>query len=130
MILRYTAPACIAVAGLLLAGCAAPASPTTGERNSSSPTPSSEQSTAGAAPCLSEEERITAAETAARDALPDAPMWKGMTFQGTVVDDTDVCVDRTWAPGGGPSYTGGPAGYVVVSFPEGDLGRAAGRDLC
>lgn len=123
MILRYTAPACIAVAGLLLAGCAAPASPTTGERNSSSPTPSSEQSTAGAAPGLSEEERITAAETAARDALPDAPIWKGMTFRAVILDEKEVCVDRTWPEGGGTGGTGGNAGYVIVGFPELELGE-------
>lgn len=60
---------------------------------------------------------------AAQESLPDAPIWKGMSFQGVVVDEIDVCVDRAWAPGGGPTDTGGPAGYVVVSFPEADVGE-------
>lgn len=115
---RYTAPACIAVAGLLLAGCAAPASPTARETSSSSRTPSPEQSSATAASGLSEEELISAAEAAARDELPDAPIWKGMTFRGFVMDEEAVCVDRTWPEGGGPEKTGGNAGYVIVGFPE------------
>lgn len=123
MIPRYTLPACIAVAGLLLAGCAAPASPTAAETSPSSPTPSPEQSSAVAESSMSADERIAAAETAARDSLPDVPIWEGVTFQGVMVDETEVCVDRTWAPGGGPLDTGGPAGYVVVSFPDVNLGE-------
>jgi hypothetical protein len=40
-----------------------------------------------------------------------------MTFKGVVVDDSEICVERTWAPGGGPEKLGGNAGYVVVSSP-------------
>ncbi|MEV7134875.1 DUF2511 domain-containing protein [Arthrobacter sp. NPDC093128] len=113
---RYTAPACIAFAGLLLAGCAAPASPTAQETSTPS---TSTVSTASAAPVstLTDAERVTKAEAEVQAELPNAPIWKGMTFKGVVVDDSEICVDRTWAPGGGPDHVGGNAGYVVVSFP-------------
>lgn len=66
---------------------------------------------------------MTKAETAAQAALPNAPIWKGMTFKGVVVDGSEIYVDRTWAPGGGPEKLGGNAGYVVVSFPAVALGK-------
>jgi hypothetical protein len=66
---------------------------------------------------------VTKAETAAQAALPNAPIWKGMTFKGVIVDASVICVDRTWAPGGGPEKLGGNAGYVVVSFPAAALGK-------
>ncbi|MET1085858.1 MAG: DUF2511 domain-containing protein [Arthrobacter sp.] len=66
---------------------------------------------------------MTKAEKAVQAELPNAPIWKGMTFKGVVVDDSEVCVDRTWAPGGGPDKVGGNAGYVVVSFPAVALGK-------
>ncbi len=46
-----------------------------------------------------------------------------MTFKGVVVDEAKICVDRTWAPGGGPEKLGGNAGYVVVSFPAVMVGK-------
>jgi hypothetical protein len=46
-----------------------------------------------------------------------------MTFKGVVVDESEICVDRTWAPGGGPEKLGGNAGYVVVSFPAPSASR-------
>lgn len=61
---------------------------------------------------------MTSAEAAALAELPDAPIWKGMTFDGVVVNESEICVDRTWRPGGGIDHKGGNAGYVVVSFPE------------
>ncbi|WP_311380760.1 DUF2511 domain-containing protein [Arthrobacter sp. ISL-28] len=66
---------------------------------------------------------MTKAEAAAQAELPNAPIWKGMTFKGVVVDESEICVDRTWAPGGGPDKLGGNAGYVVVSFPAVTLGK-------
>jgi hypothetical protein len=72
---------------------------------------------------LTDAERVTKAETAVQAALPDAPIWKDMTFKGVVVDASEICVDRTWAPGGGPDDLGGNAGYVVVSFPAVALGK-------
>jgi len=50
--------------------------------------------------------------------LPDAPIWEGLTVNGVKVSKRVVCVDRTWAPGGGPDNKGGDAGYVVVKFPK------------
>jgi hypothetical protein len=69
---------------------------------------------------LTDEERVAAAEMAAEQELPDAPIWVGTTFAGVVVDETDICVDRTWGPGGGPGGVGAgeSAGHVVVSFPS------------
>lgn len=113
---RYTAPACMAFVGLLLAGCAAPVSPTAEETS----TPST-----SAAPVitLTDAERVSKAEAAVQAELPNAPIWMGMTFKGVVVDESEICVDRTWAPGGGPDALGGNAGYVVVSFPAVALGK-------
>jgi hypothetical protein len=109
---RYIAPAFLAFASLLLAGCAASATPTAQET-------STQPASTAAAPViqLTDAERVTKAEKAVQAELPNAPIWKGMTFKGVVVDDSEVCVDRTWAPGGGPDKVGGNAGYVVVSFP-------------
>jgi PBP1b-binding outer membrane lipoprotein LpoB len=77
---RYTAPARIAFAGLLLAGCAAPMSPTAEETS----TPSTPTVSTSAAPVstLSDAERVTKAEAAVQAELPNAPIWKGMTFKG------------------------------------------------
>ncbi|MET3934867.1 hypothetical protein [Arthrobacter sp. OAP107] len=118
---RYTAPASIVFAGLLFAGCAAPSSPTAQE----APTPSTSTPSTAAAPVstLTDAERVTEAEAAVKAELPNAPIWKGMTFKGVVVDESEICVDRTWAPGGGPEKLGGNAGYVVVSFPAVTLGK-------
>lgn len=66
---------------------------------------------------------VTSAESAAAASLPDAPIWEGMTFDGLVVNDSEVCVDRTWPPGGGVDNKGGNAGYVVVVFPEVTVGE-------
>lgn len=117
-----TVPACIAFAGLLLAGCGAPVAPAA--QKTSTPSPST-VFPASAAPVstLADAERATKAEAAAQAVLPNAPIWKGMTFKGVVVDDSEFCVDRTWAPGGGPEKLGGNAGYVVVSFPAVALGN-------
>ncbi|MEV7132174.1 hypothetical protein AB0N24_04730 [Arthrobacter sp. NPDC093128] len=117
---RYTAPACIAFAGLLLSGCA-PASPASGE--TSSPSTSTVSTSATPVSTLTDAERVTKAEAAVQAELPNAPIWKGMTFKGVVVDASEICVDRTWAPGGGPDKLGGNAGYVVVSFPAVALGK-------
>ncbi|MET3172945.1 UNVERIFIED_ORG: hypothetical protein ABIB52_000773 [Arthrobacter sp. UYCu721] len=118
---RYTAPACIAFASLLLAGCAAPVAPTAQETS----TPSASTVSTAAAPVstLTDAERVSKAEAATQAELPNAPIWKGMTFIGVVVDASEICVDRTWAPGGGPDKLGGNAGYVVVSFPAVVLGK-------
>lgn len=118
---RYTAPACIAFAGLLLAGCAAPMSPTTEE--TSTPSTSTVSTSAAPVSTLTDAERVTKAEAAVQAELPNAPIWKGMTFKGIVVDESEICVDRTWAPGGGLDHLGGNAGYVVVSFPAVALGK-------
>lgn len=121
MTFRHIAPACIAFAGLLLSGCGAPVPPTAGE----TPTPSASTASTSAAPViqLTDAERVTKAEAAVKAELPNAPIWKGMTFKGVVVDESEICVDRTWAPGGGPEKLGGNAGYVMVSFPAVALGK-------
>lgn len=116
---RYAAPASMVFAGLLLAGCAAPTSPTADE---TSP-PSTPSASAAPVSTLTDAERVTKAEAAAQAELPNAPIWKGMTFKGVVVEESEVCVDRTWAPGGGPQKLGGNAGYVVVSFPGVAVGK-------
>lgn len=66
---RYTATACIAFVGLLLAGCAAPASPTAEETS----TPSTSMVSTSAAPVstLTDAERVTKAEAAVQAELPN-----------------------------------------------------------
>lgn len=66
---------------------------------------------------------IHRAEAAAKDVLPDAPIWKGVKFAGSVVHGSTVCVDRTWPRNGGIDGKGGNAGYVLVSFPDETLGE-------
>lgn len=61
---------------------------------------------------------IVRAEAAVKGELPDAPIWEGMKFKGVVVDDSAICVDRTYREGGGLDGNGGNAGYVLVSFPD------------
>jgi hypothetical protein len=74
-------------------------------------------------PTLSQPEMIQRAEAAAKGELPEAPIWEGMTFAGSVVNASTVCVDRTWRPGGGVDGKGGSAGYVLVTLPGKTLGE-------
>ncbi|MCR8526236.1 hypothetical protein WB334_25240, partial [Escherichia coli] len=53
---------------------------------------------------------IAKAEAAVKGELPDAPIWEGMKFKGVVVDDSTICVDRTYREGGGLDGNGGSAG--------------------
>lgn len=82
-----------------------------------------ETPTIPAEPSMSESEMTRRAEAAAKNSLPDAPIWEGMKFKGSVIDDSTVCVDRTWARNGGLDGKGGNAGYVVVTFPDESLGE-------
>jgi hypothetical protein len=50
---------------------------------------------AAAVSTLIDAERVTKAEAAAQAELPNAPIWKGMTFKGVVVDESEICVGRT-----------------------------------
>lgn len=72
---------------------------------------------------LSDTERISSAEKLVLAQLPEAPIWKGISAKGVVVDKSEICVDRTYGPGGGPGGAGGNAGYVVVEFPSSKLGE-------
>lgn len=76
-----------------------------------------------AAPTLSQPDMIKGAVATVEGSLPDAPIWEGMTFAGSVVDDKTVCVDRTYRPGGGLNGKGGSAGYVLVTFPGKTMGE-------
>lgn len=96
---------------LALAACSSPA-------QSEQPAPKLQET-----PTLSQAEMIQGAEAAVKGELPDAPIWKGMTFAGSVVNDSTVCVDRTWRPGGGVDGKGGSAGYVLVTLPGKTLGE-------
>jgi hypothetical protein len=103
-------------ASALLAGCSGAAEPT--------PTPPSPSPSAEATP-MSDAERVARAEQLVKGELSDAPIWAGMTFGAVVVDETEVCVDRNWGPGGGPGGVvgGASAGYVLVVFPRETLGE-------
>lgn len=67
--------------------------------------------------------RIKKAEKLVLAELPDAQMWEGLTVNGVKVSKRVICVDRTWAPGGGPDDKGGNAGYVVVKFAKKKTGK-------
>lgn len=71
---------------------------------------------------LTDDERVARAVQLVEEVLPDAPIWEGATFSGVVVDETEVCVDRTWGPGNSTD-SGSAAGYVVVTFPEEEFGE-------
>lgn len=73
---------------------------------------------------VSEEDALVAkAEKIVASELPDIPVWKGTTFKGTYVSETEVCVDRTYGKNGGVDGKGGNAGFVVVTFPDGKTGE-------
>lgn len=74
-------------------------------------------------PQLTESEMISQAENAVKAELPDIPIWEGTTFEGVILRDNAVCVDRTYAEGKGITDLGGSAGYVVVAFPALSLGE-------
>lgn len=67
--------------------------------------------------------RIKEAEKRVLAELPDAPIWEGLRVNGVKVSKRVICVDRTWAPDGGPDDKGGNAGYVVVKFPKKKSGK-------
>ena len=67
---------------------------------------------------LSDAQRIATAEKLVLAELTDAPVWEGTTAAGVIVNNSEVCVDRTYGPTGGLDNPGGNAGYVVVSFPS------------
>ena len=125
MISRYKTPTGVALIALFLAGCAATASPTD-ETSSTQATTAAEITSAPPAPAttVTDAERVTHAEAAVLATLPDdVPIYKGMTAKGDVINESEICVDRTWRPGGGIGQKGGNAGYVVVRFPEVTLGE-------
>lgn len=64
---------------------------------------------------------VARAEKLVLEDLPDVPAWKGVSAKGIYVSATQVCVDRTYGPSGGVAGAGGNAGYVVVTFPGGEL---------
>lgn len=71
---------------------------------------------------MSDKEMVQRAEGAVERVLPDVPIWKGVKFAGSVIDESTVCVDRTWPRRGGIDGKGGSAGYVLVTFPKETLG--------
>lgn len=102
----------------------ATATPRPAATKSPSPTPSSSpKPTTPTTPPV--DPRIAQAEKLVVDVLPGAPIWKGLTVVGVVVDKQQVCVDRYWGPSGGvgDAAPGSSAGYVVVTFPGGKLGE-------
>lgn len=70
-----------------------------------------------------EAETVSRAEDLVLGGLGDAPIWEGVTANGTFIDSETVCVDRTYGDTGGLDGDGGNAGYGVVTFPEEELGE-------
>ncbi len=104
----------------ILSGCSGDAEAPEAQPAGVNTTEPASPSTAAA---MSDAERVAAAEELVLADLPDAPLWEGLTAQGVVVDDSEVCVDRTYPEGGGLDGKGGSAGYVVVTFPDGTIGE-------
>ena len=69
-------------------------------------------------PTMSDAERKATAESLVLSVLGDAPFWVGTTAACTVVNESEVCVDRTYGVSTSVSEAGGNAGYVVVAFPS------------
>ncbi|MBU4214769.1 MAG: hypothetical protein KJ792_08950 [Actinobacteria bacterium] len=114
---RVAVSLCVAALTVALAACG-------GSEPNDDVTSAAEQTTAETtAPTMTDAERVAAAEAAVVGELPDAPIWEGLTVKGVVVDDTAVCVDRTYREGGGIDGKGGNAGYVVVTFPGATTGE-------
>jgi hypothetical protein len=106
-----------ATAVLILSVCACSSTPAAPDEKAKPP--AKEKPSA-----LSEEEMIQRAEAAVEGELPkDVPIWEGVTFAGSAVDESTVCVDRRWPKGGGVDNKGGSAGYVLVTFPAEALGE-------
>lgn len=122
IISRLAEPGGVALVVLLFAGCATPTSSISGATSGSASTTTVEASEGSSVP-LTDAKRVASAEAATLVALPDAPVYEGMTFKGVVVNESEICVDRTWQACGGIDGQGGNAGYVVVSFPEVALGE-------
>lgn len=108
--------AIFAFLGIVLVGCSA---------STPGPTPTPSASQAKPEITLTDAERIKRAESLVLAALPDIPVWEGVTATGVIVDDSEVCVDRFYGPGGGAGDTPAfaSAGYVVVDFPSEELGE-------
>jgi hypothetical protein len=83
----------------------------------SKPSPTVDTAAVERAALVAKAEKLVLAE------LPDVSAWDGVTAKGIYVSTKKVCVDRTYGPDGGLGGNGGNAGYVVVTFPEGDLGE-------
>ena len=66
---------------------------------------------------------VEAAEDAARDELPNVPLWKGARFKGTVISDTEVCVDRILTKSSAEAIGGTRTSHVVVTWPELNVGE-------
>ena len=112
---RIAAVAALTAVGL--SGCSSPTPATPAAPGTPAAPVSSVAATASPAQLIQE------AQDAVKAGLPDAPLWKGVTFTGTLLDATHACVDRTYPPDGGLDGKGGSAGYVVVTFPEKAIGK-------
>jgi len=108
---------------LALAACSSAGPSDQSSAQPQNPATKDEQPAPRETPQLSRGEMVQSAIAAVEGSLPDAPIWKGMTFAGTVINDSTVCVDRTWRPGGGIDRKGGSAGYTLVTFPGKTLGE-------
>jgi len=69
------------------------------------------------APVAKDKPDTSAAVDAVRDGLPDIPLYEGARFKGTVISDTQVCVDTTLTKESGAAVGGNRTSHVVVSFP-------------
>lgn len=117
--------ALLALIGLTIAGCSNGETPKSSRSIAPSGTDASSVITSTQPTqdhMLSDTDRVTQAETAVLDELSDAPIWKGLTVKGGVINESEICVDRTYGPDGSVERRGKNAGYVIVSFPEVMLG--------
>lgn len=105
-----------------LTGCGDdPASETT-KPKTSSVTPATAATAATAETPADDGPDVEAAEDAVRDDLPDIPLWEGTKFTGTVVSDSEVCVDRKIKKENEIGNTG-TTSHVPVSWPDLEIGE-------
>lgn len=127
----YRLTVLLALLALVLSACGDDESESAGSTTSApATTPVEPTTTTTAAPEPEPEPDVDAAEAAARDDLPDIPLWEGTKFKGTVVSDSEICVDRVLAKEKASIVGGARTSHVVVSWPSLEVADEAEDGPC
>lgn len=128
----YRLTVLLALLALVLSACGDDESESAGSTTSTPATTPAEPATTTAAPEPEPEPEpdVDAAEAAARDDLPDIPLWEGTKFKGTVVSDSEICVDRVLAKEKASVVGGARTSHVIVSWPSLEVADEAEDGPC